>query len=370
MLRNFFKRAKEMLGRDSEASTAEPVVDSPAAEPVIEAEPEPAPATPEPAPAAPPVVEVKAEPVVQPTPTPAPAPRPVPTPAPTPTPAPARAAALVPLDEDFFEELEAELIQSDIGAETAEKLVEEVRARAKAERTSDPEVVQGFLRDAIVAILENHTAPLADRGDDKPTVIVVVGVNGTGKTTFCAKLAHRLDRDGRRVLLAAGDTFRAAAIEQLEIWSERIGLDLVRQQAGGDPAAVVFDAVNAAIARGADYVVADTAGRLHTKANLMEELKKINRVVERALGRPADDVLLVIDATTGQNAVRQAKLFCQSVPVTGLVVAKTDGTARGGVVITVADELGLPIKFLGVGERARDLVDFQPRAFAAALFED
>jgi fused signal recognition particle receptor len=315
MLRNFFRRAKEMLG----GGVGEPAGAEAGA--------------------------VAAAPVV------------------------AAARAVSELDDEFFDDLEAALIQADIGAETAEKLVTAVRRKAAGERTSDPDVVQGFLRDAITEILERHTAPLA-RSAESPTVVLVVGVNGTGKTTFCAKLAHRLERDGVAVLLAAGDTFRAAAIEQLEIWAQRLNVPIVRQQPGGDPGAVLFDAVTAAKARAVDYVVADTAGRLHTKANLMEELKKVGRVVERALGRPADEVLLVIDATTGQNAVRQARLFCQAVPVTGLVVAKTDGTARGGVVITLADELGLPIKYLGTGERSRDLVDFQPRAFAAALFEE
>ncbi len=277
-------------------------------------------------------------------------------------------AGTEPLDDDFFEELEAALIQGDVGAETADKLVTRVREQSEAERTGDPEVVRGFLRDAVAEILERHTGALA-RAEEPPTVVLVVGVNGTGKTTFCAKLAHRLDRDGLGVLLAAGDTFRAAAIKQLAIWADRIRCDLVRQQPGGDPGAVVFDAIQAGRARGKDYVVVDTAGRIHTKAHLMEELRKIGRVVERAAGRPADEVLLVIDATTGQNAVRQAKLFAQAVPVTGLVVAKTDGTARGGVVITVADELGVPVKFLGTGERPVDLIDFQPRSFAAQLVE-
>ncbi len=273
------------------------------------------------------------------------------------------------LDDDFFDELEAALIQADVGAETCEKLVEQVRRQAEETHTSDPEVVRGFLRDAVTDILEQHAGALAQH-DPAPTVVLVVGVNGTGKTTFCAKLAHRLNRDGFGVLLGAGDTFRAAAIEQLEIWARRINCDIVRQQPGGDPAAVVFDAIQAAQSRNKDYVIVDTAGRLHTKANLMEELKKVGRVVERAIGRGADEVLLVLDATTGQNAVRQAKLFAQAVPVTGLVVAKTDGTAKGGVIITVADELGVPIKFLGIGERPVDLVDFQPRAFAAQLFEE
>ena len=274
-----------------------------------------------------------------------------------------------PLDDDFYEELETELIRADVGAETTVRLVEGVRAQADADRTTDPEVVRGLLRDAVTELLEAHAGEL-NLAETGPTVVLVVGVNGTGKTTFCARLAYRLQREGKKVLLAAGDTFRAAAIEQLEIWADRIGCDIVRQQPGGDPGAVLFDAIEAAKARGVDVVIADTAGRIHTKANLMEELKKIGRVVERALGQAPHDVLLVLDATTGQNAVRQAKLFCQAVPVSGLVVAKTDGTAKGGVMITVADELNLPIKFLGTGERPRDLVDFQPRAFAASLFDE
>ena len=195
------------------------------------------------------------------------------------------------LDDDFFDDLEAALIQADVGAETAVKLVAEVRREAEAQHTNDAEVVRGFLRDAVVQILEQHAGQLAHH-DPAPTVVLVVGVNGTGKTTFCAKLAYRLDADGHKVLLAAGDTFRAAAIEQLTIWSDRIQCDLVRQQPGGDPAAVVFDAVQAAQSRGKDYVIVDTAGRLHNKAHLMEELRKVGRVVERAAGRPPDEVLL------------------------------------------------------------------------------
>lgn len=284
-----------------------------------------------------------------------------------------RAKSLVtggePLSDEFYEELEDSLIQADVGAETTARLVEEVRRRAEADRTRDPEVVRGLLRDAVTEILEQHAGVL-NIAAEGPTVVLVVGVNGTGKTTFCARLAYRLEREGHRVLLAAADTFRAAAIEQLETWAQRVGCDIVRQQPGGDPAAVVYDAVEAAKARGHRFVIADTAGRLHNKQHLMEELRKISRVVVRGLGREPDEVLLVLDATTGQNAVRQAKLFREVVPVTGLVVAKTDGTAKGGVMITVADELGLPIKFLGTGERPRDLVDFQPRAYAASLFED
>lgn len=273
------------------------------------------------------------------------------------------------LPEDFFDDLEDALIQADVGAETTVRLVDEVRRQAERDDIRDPEVVRGLLRDAVAGVLEAHAGPL-NQAAEPPTVVLVVGVNGTGKTTFCARLAHLHQREGQKVLLAAADTFRAAAIDQLEIWAQRLNCDIVRQQPGSDPGAVVFDAITAARARGHDLIVADTAGRLHTKANLMDELRKIGRVVERALDRPADEVLLVVDGTTGQNAVQQAKLFAKAVPLTGVVVTKVDGTAKGGVLITLADELDLPIKFLGVGERARDLVAFQPRAFAESLFDD
>ena len=194
-------------------------------------------------------------------------------------------------------------------------------------------------------------------------------MNGVGKTTTIAKLAHKLQQSGKRVVLAAGDTFRAAAIDQLQIWAGRTNTEMVKHKEGGDPSAVVFDAIRAARARNADYVIADTAGRLHTRTNLMEELKKINRVSERELGRPADEVLLVLDATTGQNAISQAKLFMQAMPVTGIVLTKLDGTARGGIVVTIADELKLPIKLIGVGEKPTDLKDFKPDEFVASLFE-
>jgi fused signal recognition particle receptor len=200
-------------------------------------------------------------------------------------------------------------------------------------------------------------------------VYLVVGVNGVGKTTSIAKLAHRLKREGRRPILAAGDTFRAAAIDQLEIWGQRIGVDVVKHREGSDPSAVIFDSVKAAKARGADYVIADTAGRLHTRSNLMEELKKINRVLERELGREADETLLVLDATTGQNAISQAKEFKAAVPVSGIILAKLDGTARGGIVITIADELGIPIKLVGTGEKPESLEDFEPNEFVEALLQ-
>lgn len=272
------------------------------------------------------------------------------------------------MDDDFYEALEETMIRGDVGVETAVKLVEGLRERVEKDRVRDPEVVEGYLRDAIVELLDRDAATLKV-SEEPPTVILIIGVNGSGKTTTIAKLAHRFKSEGKKVLLAAGDTFRAAAIEQLEVWANRVGVELVRQQPGSDPSAVVFDAVQAGKARGVDFVIADTAGRLHTKRNLMEELRKTARVVERALGRPPDETLLVLDATTGQNAVRQAKLFHEAIGVTGIVLAKMDGTAKGGVVITLVDELGLPIKLMGVGEKPRDLVDFQPRAFVQELFE-
>lgn len=272
------------------------------------------------------------------------------------------------IDEEFYEALVDLMIQGDVGVETADKLVENLRQRVEQDRVRDPEVVQGYLRDAIVELLERNLKPLQFH-PEPPTVMLIVGVNGTGKTTTIAKFAYRFKQEGRRVMLAAGDTFRAAAIDQLQVWADRVGVDLVRQQEGSDPSAVVFDAVQAAKSRGYDVVIADTAGRLHTKRNLMEEVRKTSRAVQRVLNRPPDETLLVLDATTGQNAVRQAQMFHQALGVTGIVLAKMDGTAKGGVVITLADELNLPIKFMGIGERPRDLVDFQPRAFVQELFE-
>lgn len=272
------------------------------------------------------------------------------------------------IDGEFYEALVDLMIQGDVGVETADKLVENLRQRVEQDRVRDPEVVQGYLRDAIVELLERNLKPLQFH-PEPPTVMLIVGVNGTGKTTTIAKFAYRFKQEGRRVMLAAGDTFRAAAIDQLQVWADRVGVDLVRQQEGSDPSAVVFDAVQAAKSRGYDVVIADTAGRLHTKRNLMEEVRKTSRAVQRVLNRPPDETLLVLDATTGQNAVRQAQMFHQALGVTGIVLAKMDGTAKGGVVITLADELNLPIKFMGIGERPRDLVDFQPRAFVQELFE-
>ncbi len=273
------------------------------------------------------------------------------------------------IDEDLFDELEDTLIRADVSVRMVTAVLDRLRARSRQERWSDPAQV----RDALKAELQNAlaSAPMQGgtlaRADTPPTVFLFVGVNGTGKTTTIAKVAYRLMAAGSRVLMAAGDTFRAAAIEQLETWATRLGCEVVRHRPGSDPSAVVFDAIHAARARGADYVLADTAGRIHTKTHLMEELKKVARVTQRELGRPADEILLVLDATTGQNGISQARLFTEAVPVSGIVLAKLDGTARGGIVVSIADELRLPIKLVGCGEKPEDLEDFEPAAFVEAL---
>jgi fused signal recognition particle receptor len=272
------------------------------------------------------------------------------------------------IDEEFYEELEELLIQADVSVRTTQKLLEELRQKVRSERLNCAEDVKNALRDA-VARMFSETDSRIRLSDVPPSVFLMVGVNGTGKTTTIAKLARRYQRQGKRILLAAADTFRAAAIDQLEAWAKRINADIVRHQPGSDPAAVVFDAIQASKARGADIVIIDTAGRLHTKTNLMEELKKIGRVIEREVGRPPDETLLVLDATTGQNAVNQAREFSKAVPVTGVVLTKLDGTAKGGVLLTVRDELGIPVKLIGTGEKLEDLEDFDPQAFAASIFE-
>ncbi len=269
--------------------------------------------------------------------------------------------------DELFEELEEVLIASDVSARVAAAIVERLRAAAREGRVRTAEGVRETLRNQLAEMLSRHKAPLAASPPAPPLLYLVVGVNGTGKTTTIAKLGARFQREGRKVLLAAGDTFRAAAIEQLQVWAQRLGAEFVAHQSGGDPAAVVFDSIGAARARGCDVVIADTAGRLHTKRNLMEELGKIVRVAQRELGRPADETLLVVDATTGQNALAQARQFHEAVGLTGVVVTKLDGTAKGGTVITIAEEVGLPIKLIGVGEGMEDLEDFDPAAFAAAL---
>lgn len=273
------------------------------------------------------------------------------------------------ISESLFEELEEALIQADVGFETTLNLMERVRARVKEERLTDAAEVHPVLEACMEEAL--RAAPLAPvRSDGEPLVIMAVGVNGAGKTTTVGKLAARFRAQGLKVVIGAGDTFRAAAIDQLAIWAERAGADLIAQQPGSDPAAVAYDAVHAAKARRADVLLLDTAGRLQTKSNLMQELGKVSRVVERELGRKPDETLLVLDATTGQNALSQGRLFKDTVPLTGLVLTKLDGTARGGIVLAVCQELELPVKLIGIGEGIDDLRDFDPQAFVRALLRE
>jgi fused signal recognition particle receptor len=269
--------------------------------------------------------------------------------------------------DELFDQLEEALIAADVSARVSALIVQRLRETVRERRIRTGDGVREVLRVQIAEMLSRHAAPLAVTSPSAPLLHLIVGVNGTGKTTTIAKLAARFQRSGERVLLAAADTYRAAAIDQLEVWAQRLGAELVRHHPGGDPAAVVFDSITAARARGCEVVIADTAGRLHTKRNLMEELGKIARVVERELGRPADEMLLVLDATTGQNALVQAQQFKQAVGLTGAVMTKLDGTAKGGMVITISEEMGLPVKLIGVGERVEDLEDFNPRGFAQML---
>ena len=271
------------------------------------------------------------------------------------------------IDEDFFEELEENLIMADVGAVTAARICDRLRKKVKEEGLAIPDQVRSGLKQIISQMLEG---PSELDLSTKPSVILVIGVNGVGKTTTIGKLANNLRQQGKKVLLAAADTFRAAAIDQLQIWADRAQVDLVRHEEGSDPAAVVFDAINAGTARGCDVVICDTAGRLHNKKNLMDELSKIARVIEREAPGCAKEVLLVLDATTGQNALNQAKLFREAAGLTGLVLTKLDGTARGGVVIGIREELDIPIKYIGVGEQIDDLRPFDPVEFANALFQN
>lgn len=271
------------------------------------------------------------------------------------------------IDEDFFDELEESLIMADVGAVTSARICENLRKKVKEEGLSDPASVKGALKEIIAQMLAGDEALNLST---KPSIILVIGVNGVGKTTTIGKLAHNLHEDGKKVLLAAADTFRAAAIDQLQIWADRAGVDLVKHGEGSDPAAVVFDAVNAGKARGCDVVICDTAGRLHNKKNLMDELSKIARVIDREAPGSAKEVLLVLDATTGQNALNQAKLFQEAAGLTGIILTKLDGTARGGVVIGIKEELNIPIKYIGVGEQIDDLRPFDSKEFVEALFED
>ncbi|MBQ1335802.1 MAG: signal recognition particle-docking protein FtsY [Selenomonadaceae bacterium] len=272
------------------------------------------------------------------------------------------------IDEEFLEELEETLIMADVGMTTTETLMKAVRKGIKKKEINSPEDLKPFLAKEIAAILtegENVTR-IAAAG---PTVILVIGVNGAGKTTTIGKLSAYYKEQGKSVMLAAADTFRAAAIDQLKVWSQRTGAAFIQHEEGSDPAAVAFDAVKAAKARNVDILIVDTAGRLQTKSNLMEELKKINRVIAREIPEAPHETLLVLDATTGQNAISQAKLFTQAAPITGVVLTKLDGTAKGGVVIGIKSELSMPVKWIGVGEKVEDLRPFVAEDFARALFE-
>ncbi|MCR4772513.1 MAG: signal recognition particle-docking protein FtsY [Oscillospiraceae bacterium] len=269
-------------------------------------------------------------------------------------------------NEDFFDELEETLIMADLGAELAVSTVDTLRERVKKKGIRGPEIRQE-LEEILSEVLDFEDKSI--KTDTKPSIILVTGVNGVGKTTTIGKLASRYVSEGKKVLLCAGDTFRAAAAEQLSIWAERSGADIVRHEEGSDPGAVVFDGISAAKARGSDVIICDTAGRLHNKANLMNELGKISRIIDRELPGACRENLLVIDAATGQNGLIQAKQFGEAAKITGIVLTKLDGTARGGIVFAVAKELGIPVKLIGVGEKTDDLLDFNAAEFVKALLE-
>jgi fused signal recognition particle receptor len=272
------------------------------------------------------------------------------------------------IDADLLEELEYSLITADLGVRTVQEILETIRQRVDRKLTNDAGEIRSLIREQILEILRASEIPTHQVGAP-PAVVMVVGVNGAGKTTTIGKLAHRFLGEGRKVLLCAADTFRAAAIEQLEVWAQRANVDVIRQKTGADPSAVVFDALQAAKARGVDYVIVDTAGRLHTKDNLMAELEKMRRTCQRVIPGSPHEVWLVLDATTGQNGLEQAKKFTEASGVTGIVLTKLDGTAKGGVVVAIARELNLPIRFIGVGEKIDDLLPFEPDKFVESLFD-
>lgn len=269
-------------------------------------------------------------------------------------------------DDDFYTELEEILIAADVGVATTLDLVVNLRQRVREEKVREAEQVMKILKGLLLDILGRE--PVNLNLAEKPVVILVLGVNGVGKTTSIGKLAYRFKNEGKQVVLAAGDTFRAAAIEQLEVWAARAGSEIIKHQQGADPSAVIFDSITAALSRKRDVVICDTAGRLHNKANLMEELKKIRRVVEKAMPGAPHEVLLVLDATTGQNALVQAKMFDETATLTGVVLTKLDGTAKGGIVIAIAKELKVPVKFVGIGEGVDDLQPFDPTEYVDSLF--
>lgn len=267
-------------------------------------------------------------------------------------------------DDDFFDELEETLILSDLGALTATKITEALRAKIKETRSKSKEEVMGFLKEILIDMVQ--VAPVEKQ---YPTIMLVVGVNGVGKTTTIAKLASRYKSEGKKVIIAAADTFRAAAAEQLDEWAQRVGVDIVKSTTGADPSSVVYDAIGAAKARNADILICDTAGRLHNKVNLMKELEKISRIINREGSGFTIHNLMVLDATTGQNAINQAKVFHDCVDISGIVLTKLDGTAKGGIAIALIDELQIPIEYVGIGEKSEDLIDFDPKKFVDLLFE-
>ncbi len=273
----------------------------------------------------------------------------------------------VKVDEDLFDELEELLISADIGVNTTEEILDELRDVVKDKHIKEPGEVKKELFDILRRMIGEHE-PL--NLSTKPSVILVIGVNGVGKTTSIGKISAELKRQGKKVVVAAADTFRAAAAEQLNVWTDRAGVDIIKQAAGADPASVVYDAISAVKSRNADVLIVDTAGRLHNKKNLMDELAKIDRVIARELPSAAKETLLVLDATTGQNAVYQAKEFKEASKITGLILTKLDGTAKGGIVISIKKELGIPVKFIGVGEQIDDMKPFDSKEFAGALFEE
>ena len=277
------------------------------------------------------------------------------------------------VDEDFFEELEEVLIASDVGVNTVMDLVDELRMEAKRQNIKDSIQLKDVISEKLVEIYQGDEDEQPQKlimNDDGLTIYLFVGVNGVGKTTSIGKLAYKLKQEGKKVVMAAGDTFRAGAIEQLQVWGERTGVEVIRHNAGSDPAAVIYDGIKAAQARGADVLLCDTAGRLQNKVNLMNELNKVHRVIEREVPGAPHEVLLVLDATTGQNALAQAKTFQETANVSGIVLSKLDGTAKGGIVLAIRNEMKIPVKFVGLGEQMEDLQEFDPNAFVYGLFAD
>ncbi len=272
------------------------------------------------------------------------------------------------IDADLLEELEYTLITADLGVRTVQDILDRIRERIDRKSTGDAAEIRSLIRDHLLEVLQHSETPMRVVAQP-PAVVMVVGINGAGKTTSIGKLANRFLGEGRKVLLCAADTFRAAAIEQLEVWAQRAGVEMIKQKTGADPSAVVFDALQAAKARNVDYVIVDTAGRLHTKENLMAELEKMRRTCQRVVPGSPHEVWLVLDATTGQNGLEQARKFTEAAGVTGIILTKLDGTAKGGVVVAIARELNLPIRFIGVGEKIEDLLPFEPDKFVSSLFD-